>query len=402
VSPGAAVRAIRGGALAFTVALGVASGGCTGKPGIGAGRGASLGGLGPAVTTPVADVTASVFVLELSLPAGVSRADAEAAETRALQREAAELALKVTETKVELGLIEQTRWSRGTMTLTEEGLQGLARRGSRVVPGTEIRRSTSRRAGPNGQSVDSHSYTVTVESPTGRYEVAGRPRAEAEKFWAPALQSQRATLAALPPPESARPGRLELRERWRYVTVLPPVPQLEGVRLHSNTRDGQFCRACADKALKRRALYLSSLGTPGVDLATLPSGALDAGIEPEGPQVIFGGTDQADPIRVERPSDGRLTLRRAASCPGRIVRVEDTVIIHWGSDVIRWPRREDQTWHELRDAECIGPAGPLHETFGPSRWIPPNTVKQPARFWIEQHRAELARLERGELKQALP
>jgi hypothetical protein len=29
-------------------------------------------------------------------------------------------------------------------------------------------------------------------------------------------------------------------------------------------------------------------------------------------------------------------------------------------------------------------------------------VKQPARFWIEQHRAELARLERGSLKQALP
>ena len=390
-------------ALLFAVALGVAGCGCLGGPGNGTGaRGASLGGFGPAVTTPVADVTANVFVLELSLPEGLSRADAEAAETRALQREAAELALKVTETKVELGLVEKTRWSRGTMTLTEEGFQGLARRGSRVVPGTEIRRSTTRGAGPNGQPVETHSYTVTVESPSGRYEVAGRPRAEAERFWAPALKAQRAALAALPPPEARPPGRLEVRERWRYVAVSPPVPQLEEVRLHTKTRDGQFCRACADKAHKRHALYLSSLGAPGVDPATLPTGALDAGIELEGHEVVFGGADQDNPIRVGRPSGGRLTLRRAASCPARIVRVEDTPIIHWGADVIAFPRREDQTWHELRDAACAGTAGPAHEVFGPSRPLPPDTVKNPARFWIEQHRAELARLERGEFKQPLP
>jgi hypothetical protein len=121
--------AVRGGVLLFTVALGVAGGGCTGGPGNGtAARGASLGGFGPAVTTPVADVTANVFVLELSLPEGLSRADAEAAETRALQREAAELALKITETKIGLGLVEKTRWSRKTMTLSEEAFQGLARR----------------------------------------------------------------------------------------------------------------------------------------------------------------------------------------------------------------------------------------------------------------------------------
>ena len=46
-------------------------------------------------------------------------------------------------------------------------------------------RSTIRGAGSNGQPVETHSYTVAVESPTGRYEEAGRPRAEAEKFWAP-------------------------------------------------------------------------------------------------------------------------------------------------------------------------------------------------------------------------
>ena len=347
MSPGA-VPAVRGGALLFTVALGVA--GCVGGPGNGTGaRGASLGGFGPAVTTPVADVTANVFVLELSLPEGLSRADAEAAETRALQREAAELALKVTETKVELGLVEKTRWLRKTVTLTEEGFQGLARRGSRVVPGTEIRRSTSRGAGPSGQPVETHSYTVTVESPAGRYEVAGRPRAEAERFWAPALEAQRAALAALPPPEDARPGRLELRERWRYVAVFPPVPQLEEVRFHTKTRDGQFCRACSDKAHKRHALYLSSLGAPGVDPATLPEGALDAGIELEGREVVFGGADQADRIRVERPSAGRLTLRRAASCPARVVRVEDTLTVGYcgvhrrspprGADLARAARR---------------------------------------------------------------
>jgi hypothetical protein len=355
------------------------------------------------VTTPVAEVTANVFVLELWLPEGLSRADAEAAETRSLQHEAAELALKVTETKIGLGLVEKTRWSRRTMTLTEEGFRGLARRGSRLVPGAEIRRSTSRGAGRNGQPVETHSYTVTVESPTGRYEVAGRPRAEAERFWGPALEEQRATLAALPPPESRPEGRLEVRERWRYVAVHPPVSQLEEVQLYSRTRDGQFCRACADKAHKRNALYLSSLGTPGVDPATLPAGALEAGIEIEGREVVFGGTDQDDPIRVGRPSPGRLTLRRAASCPARIVRVEDTPIIHWGADVIAFPHREDQTWHELRDAACVvEEGGPAHEVFGPSRPLTADTAKNPARFWIDQHRAELARLERGELKQALP
>lgn len=255
---------MRGGALLFAVALGVAGCGCSAGPGNETGaRGASLGGFGPAVTTSVAEVTANVFVLELSLPEGLSRADAEAAETRALQREAAEIALKVTETKVELGLVEKTRWNRRTMTLTEEGFQGLARRRSRVAPATEIRRSTTRRAGPNGQMVETHSYTVTVESPPGRYEVAGRPRAEAEEYWAPALKEQRTALAALPPPEDRPPGRLELRERWRYVAVFPPAPQLEEVRFYTKTRDGQFCRACADKAHKRNALY--SLGASPCD-----------------------------------------------------------------------------------------------------------------------------------------
>lgn len=397
------VSAVRGRALLLTVALGVGGGGCKTGPGSAPGsRGASLGGYGPAVTTPVADVTANVLVLELALPEGLSRADAEARETRALQREAAELALKVTETKIELGLVEKTRWSRATTTLTEEAFQGLARRHSRVAPGTEIRRSTTRHAGPNGQTVETHSYTVTVESAMGLYEVAGQPRAEAERFWAPALQEQRAALAALPAPESRPSGRLEVRERWRYVAVFPRVPQLEEVRLYTKTRDGQFCRACADKAHKRNALYLSSLGAPGVDPATLPAGALDAGIELEGREVVFGGTDQDNPIRVGRPSGGRLTLRRAARCAARIVRVDDTPIIHWGSDVIAWPRRENQTWHELRDAACAGTVDPAHEVLGPSRPLPPDTAKDPARFWIEERRAELARLQRGEFKQALP
>lgn len=380
--------------------------------GVGPARGAALlciatlcvagCGLGPAKTTPVADVTATVFVLELSLPEGLSRAEAEAAETRALQREAAELALKVTETKVALGLVEQTRWSRGTVTLTEEGFQGLARRGARVAPGTEIRRSTSRGTGPNGQPVETHSYTVTVESPAGRYEVAGRPRAEAEKFWAPALKEQRAALAALPPPEPRRPsGRLEVRERWRYVAVSPPVPQLEEIRLYTNTRNGLPCFACINEAQNHHALYLRSLGAAGADSATLQDGALDAGIEIEGP-AVFGHAGDPDRERVERPSDGRLTLRRVAGCPARIVRVEDTLVVDKGSGVIAVPHWESQTWHELRDAACIGTGDPEHEVFGPSQPMPPDTARNPSRFWIEEHRAELARLERREWKQPPP
>jgi hypothetical protein len=396
-----AAPAVHAAVLLFTSALALA--GCGGQPEAATDRrGASLGGLGPAVTTPIAEVTASVFVLELWVPEGVSRADAEAADTRALQREAAELALKVTETKVDMGLVEETRWVRKTVTLSEQAFQGLARRGSRVVAGTEIRRSTSVGTSANGERVETHSYTVTVESPAGRYEVMGRPRKVAERYWAPMLEEQRAALAALPRAESRPPGRLELRERWRYVTVFPPVPELEEGQFHTKTRDGQDCRACSEAAQRRNAVYLSSFGAPGVDPAMLDTPALEAGMELAAREVVFGGADHREPTRVERTSVGRLTLQRVATCPGRIVRVEDTLTIHRGSDVIAVPYREDQMWHELRDAACVGTTGPAHEVFGPSGPLPPGTAKDPVRFWIEQHRAELARLERRELKQALP
>jgi hypothetical protein len=339
--------------------------------------------------------------LELWLPEGLSRADAEAAETRALQRRAAELELRVTETKVERGLVEETRWVRKTMTLTEEAYHGLGRRGARLAPGTAIRRSTTRGTGPSGQPVETHSYTVTVESPGGRYEVAGRPRAEAERYWAPALQAQRAALGALPPPEGHAPGRLEVRERWRYVTVSPPVPQLEGVVFHTLTRFRQVCGRCADTARERQALFLRSLGSAGVDAGAFARGALDAGIEIEGREVVFGGVDDGEPVRVEPLSAGRLTLRQMASCPAHVVRVEDTVVIGHSADVIAVPYRDAQTWHELRGA-CVGGGEKRHVVFGPSQRLPPDAARKPARFWIEQHQAELDRLERGELKQPLP
>jgi hypothetical protein len=249
--------------------------------------------------------------------------------------------------------------------------------------------------------VETHSYTVTVESPAGRYEVVGRPRAEAERYWAPALEAQRAALAALPPPEDRPPARLELRERWRYVTVSPPVPQLEEVAFHTLTRFREVCVACAEKARERQALFLRSLGSPGVDAATLSKAALDAGIEIEGPEIAFSGADEAEFTRIERLPSGRLTLRQVASCRARVVRVEDTVVVGKSADVIAVPYRDAQTWHELR-GECVDARGQRHEVFGPSRPLPPDTVKKPARFWIEQHRAELARLERGEFKQTLP
>ena len=84
------------------------------------------------------------------------------------------------------------------------------------------------------------------------------------------------------------------------------------------------------------------------------------------------------------------------------MRVEDTLVIDKGSAVIAVPHREAQTWHELRDAACVAAVDLVHEVFGPSRPLPSDTAKNPARFWIEQHRAELARLERGEFKQTPP
>jgi hypothetical protein len=83
--------------------------------------------------------------------------------------------------------------------------------------------------------------------------------------------------------------------------------------------------------------------------------------------------------------------------------VEDTVVIGRSADVIAVPYRDDQTWHELRDAACVGVGDSTHEVFGPSKPLPADdAVKNPARFWIEEHRAELACLKRGEFKQALP
>jgi hypothetical protein len=175
------------------------------------------------------------------------------------------------------------------------------------------------------------------------------------------------------------------------------------VAFHTLTRFRQVCGACAEKARERQALFLRSLGSPGVQAAAVPRGALERGIEIDGPEVVFSGADEADPIRVERTSSGRLTLRQLASCAARVVRVEDTVVIGKSADVIAVPYRDDQTWHELRDAACVGAGDPAHEVFGTSQPLPADdAVKNPARFWIEQHRAELARLERGELKQALP
>jgi hypothetical protein len=393
----------RGGAALLLVVLGLAGGCAWGE---GEGRpGGRLGGLGPARTTNVAEVTADVLVLELWLPEGVSTAAAEAAETRALEREAALLALEVTRTKIELGVVEETRWSRGTMTLTEEGLENLRKRGGRVVPGTETRTSISVGSDRDGRPVETRSYTVTVESPAGRHEVAGRPRAEAERHWQPTLALQRAALAALPPPDDRPKGSLEVRERWTYVVASPAPPELDGSPLSTKQRNGEVCRACADLAHGRQALFLSSFGTPGVDPATLPAGTLDAGLEIEERQFVFGGVHDRETIRLERPAGGRLVLRRAARCAGRVVRVEDTLTVGRTADVIAVPIREAHTWHELRDADCVRADRLRHEVFGPPP--PPRlpgsmTRNHPARFRVEEHRREIARLRRGEFKRPPP
>jgi len=110
------------------------------------------------------------------------------------------------------------------------------------------------------------------------------------------------------------------------------------------------------------------------------------------------------PQRSGLSTTGRLTLRRVTRCPAHLVRVDQTLVVDTGSGVIAVPRREAQTWHELRDAACAGKGYTVHEVLGlPPPPRPPDVVKnQPARFWIEQHRAELARLKRGESKQQLP
>jgi hypothetical protein len=156
------------------------------------------------------------------------------------------------------------------------------------------------------------------------------------------------------------------------------------------------------EAEKRHALYLRSFGTAGVDPATLSSGALETGLEIRANEFVFGSASEPDSTRVRRPSTGRLVLRREASCRGHLVRVDQTLVVDKGSDVIAVPRREAQTWHELRDAACASNASTVHEVLGVPSPRQPNVGSNAALFWIEQHRAELARLERGELKQQIP
>lgn len=357
----------------------------------------------PSAETVVASGNAQVFVLELSLPKGVTLMDAKEADERTAKRAVAALDLEVTEKKIALGLVEEHAWSRHTMTLSEEGYRNLLKRGGRVAPGG-LKREVSR-GGEGGKTVEYVSYTGTFETPSeGRYEKVGRPRAEAAAYWKSTLDTQRATLAALgPEPRKKKAAPYEVRARWRYVTFDPPPRSLEDAQLQGGASTGAI-GACMNEATKRRAVYLRGFGAPGVDPGKFTPAQLAAGVGLPDAVIRIASIVERDPWTVERPTAGRLMLRLEKSCPARVVRVDDTVVVSNGSGIIAVPQREAHSWYELRDATCLKDPTTMREVFGPAPApIPGNEVRNnPVEFWISQHKAELERLERKQFKLALP
>lgn len=349
-----------------------------------------------------ATVTVRRFALELHLPPGSSAQQLAEAEERALEREAAELALKVTERKVELGLIEvPTLSAPRRISLTEEGFRRWEREGGRILADAGIERETIH-SYRDGREVTEHRYTFTAQTELGRREERGRPREEAERYWRPVLERQRAALAALPaaaplPAESERP--LELRERWRFVTLGERLPLLEEGGFHSRTRRGHVCGTCIARAERGGGIFVRSYGEPGLDLGAVPAEELAAGVALEAGRVSFGGADWSEPTVLEKPAGAKLVLRLEASCTAKLTRVEERVVVGTGSGVIAIPEREDQFWHELRDVGCAPRLATEHQVFGAPaapRGRAGVVSSSPTRFWIKQHRAELERLERLE------
>ncbi len=352
----------------------------------------------------VASGTARVFVLELSLPTGVTLVDATEADDRAEKRSAAALDLEVTETKIALGLVEAPAWSRSTETFTEEGYQNLLKQGGRVAPGSKLKREVSL-GNEGGRTVEHVSYTGTFESPSdARFEKVGRPRAEAAAYWKPMLDEQRATLAALAPaPAKSRSAPYEMRARWRYVTFDSPPASMEDAALYTATAAGP-CVACMNAATKHDAVFLYGFGAAGVDPGKFTPAQLAAGVALTDAKISIGSIVERDRLTVARPSAARLTLRLEKSCPARVVRIDDTLVVDNGSGVIAVPRTDAVFWHELRDATCAKNPTTVRDVVGPA---PPPipagvTRNNPAEFWISQHKAELARLERHEFKLAPP
>lgn len=340
-----------------------------------------------------------MFVLELSLPKGMTYLDATEADEKTEKRAAAALALEVTEKKIALGLVEGPVWERHEMRISEARYKELLARGARVSRDVALKREVSR-----GSGGDHVTYIGTFEIPSdGSFEQVGRPRAEAAAFWKPMLDQQRATLAALAPAPAVKPATpYEVRARWRYVVFDPPPPSLEGVDLSGTGPEGT-CVACLNEAKKRGAIFLWTLGAPGVDLSTRTADDLWRGVALHEASITIGTIFDKVARTVRRPTAGRLSLRQEASCPARVVRLEQTLLVGNGSGVIAVPDYQERVWHELRDATCAIEPTRTEEIFGPAPPVPEGIVQtSPARFWISQHEAELARLARKQFKLSLP
>jgi hypothetical protein len=278
--------------------------------------------------------TANVFVLEVSLPAGLTQAEQDALDDRRLRREVAALELQVSERKQAKGLVVRERWS-----TQEVGFPASQLSEHRLAPD----------AGVIHETIDGEPWVrATILRGPFEAEVAGLPREEVDAAWAPVLERQRATLAAIDAEPVAAPRPLEVAERIRFVTLYPPAPMIEEAGFSDDR-----CSACLQAAARHRAIYTRSLGFLPFQPRAVLRAQLEEGLPLTG-SVSFGSVAEASSSSVDVPSSGRAVVRLEKSCPATLVEVRDTVTVGTGSGVIAVPVREERGWTELRDATCAG------------------------------------------------
>lgn len=173
--------------------------------------------------------------------------------------------------------------------------------------------------------------------------------AERQGAQSSALQALRDELAALDEtPKRAAAEGLEVREQLEFVVLYPQVPMIEERGFSSDPT----CAACLDAAARHRAIPLRSFGSPGLDLRTVDRASLEAGVRLTG-AISVGSIEESNTASVHVPSQGKAVLKLVRSCPAKVVRVDDTLTVGTGSGVIAVPRREERSWHELREAGCV-------------------------------------------------
>ncbi len=314
--------------------------------------------------------TANVFVIEVSLPAGLTQAEQDALDDRRLRREVAALELQVSERKQAKGLVVRERWSS-----QEVGFPASELPKHRLAPD----------AGVIHETIDGQPWVrATILRGPFEEEVGGLPAEEVAAAWAPVLERQRAVVAAIDAEPVEAPRPLEVSQRIRFVTLYPPAPMIE----ESGFSGVDACSACLQAAARHHAVFVRSFGFLPFQPRAVTRAQLEAGLVVSG-SVSFGSVAEASSSSVDMPSSGRVVVRLEKSCPATVVQLSDTVTVGNGSGVIAVPVREERSWTELRDATCAGTGETQREVVAPSAVVS-RAGQNPLSSRVMQLRAVLA------------